>query len=362
MKTTALTFVALFLAAIASAQQTDQALRTYVTRALPQCPGGAITLENVNGGPPGFRTYMVTLRSSDQYCGTQRHLLYSPKTQQVILGTIVPLPQDGRPAHLRVTEKASELLGKSHTASVSPFPLPDGIKAVTIHKPVENGTFGYHGFVDSSERYLIVGNRGLANSDPAVALREALGVSKAARRGTGSVEIIEVSDFQCPTCARAHEKIEPLIQQNLSKITYVRVDLPLFEHHEWSLQSALAARSIQRVAPAKYWTFVDFVFKNQQAITAPRFDKMFRDFAEDHDIPWPALEKIYRAPAERQALLDQTSRAFDSGLNSTPTFIVDGRVMGFGPDGNFTIEKIKAAIAGAKPAKPAAKAPAKPKK
>lgn len=354
MKRTALAFVALSIAAIASAQQSDPGLRSYVTRALPQCPGGAITLENVSGGPPGFLTYRVTLRSSDQYCGTQRHLLYSPNTRQILLGTIVPLPADPRPSHLRVAEKASELLGRPHTASVSPFPLPDGIKSVTIHRPMENGSFGYHGFIDPSERFLIVGTRGLANTDPSVALREALGVSKAARRGSGTVEIIEVSDFQCPTCARAHERIEPLIQQNLGKLTYTRVDLPLFEHHDWSLQAALAARAVQRVAPAKYWTFVDFVFKNQQTITAPRFDQMFRGFAEDHDIPWPALEKIYRAPAERQALLDQTSRAFDIGLNSTPTFIVDGRVMGFGPDGNFTIEKIKAAIAGAK--KPARKA------
>ena len=60
-----------------------------------------------------------------------------------------------------------------------------------------------------------------------------------------------------------------------------------------------------------------------------------------------------REGEERQALLDQVSRAFAVGVASTPTFIVNGQIMGFGPEGTFTIESIKTAI-GAPPAKKAA--------
>src|SRR5687767_15300371 len=97
-------------------------------------------------------------------------------------------------------------------------------------------------------------------------------------------------------------------------MNYVRIDLPLFEHHEWSIPAALGARAIQRVAPAKYWTYVDYVFKNQEAIGKQSFDKVIEDFAEDNDISWAAIKPIYTSKEERQALLDQVSAAIRLGM------------------------------------------------
>lgn len=335
-------------------------LKAYASKALPRCPGGALTLERSPAtGPTNFAIYVATLRSSDQYCGAQKYLLHSPKSQQILLGSVIPLPTDDRPIHVRVTETASRLLGHAVQATVAPFPLPDGIKAVSIVRSTPFGPFSYGGFVDQSGKYLIVGMRGMLTREPAATLRETLGVATAARRGDpkAKVEIIEVSDFQCPTCARAHEKVEPLIRQNLSRINYVRVDLPLFEAHQWAVPAAMGARAIQRVAPAKYWEYVDFVFKNQESINSRKFDDVIREFASDHDLNWTEIQKIYASKTERATLLEQVSRAFNAGIASTPTFIVNGQIMGFGPDGTFTIDAIKSAL-GSPAKKPAAK-PAK---
>ncbi len=43
-------------------------------------------------------------------------------------------------------------------------------------------------------------------------------------------------------------------------------------------------------------------------------------------------------------MLEQVSRAFDMGVNSTPTYIINGQIMGFGPSGSFTIAEIKHAL------------------
>ena len=43
-------------------------------------------------------------------------------------------------------------------------------------------------------------------------------------------------------------------------------------------------------------------------------------------------------------LLDQVSRAFSVGIASTPTYIVNGQIMGFGPEGKFTEKAIKDAL------------------
>ena len=322
------------------------ALRDYAAKVLPQCPGGALTLESLGAvGPTNFNAYLVTLRSSDKYCGSQKYLLHSTKTQQVLVGTIIPLPADGRPTNVRVSEKATELLNSPLKAIIAPFPLPDGLKAVSMTKDTAYGPFSYNGYVDQSEKFLIVGFRGSLTTNPAKSMRDALGAAAGARRGAGKVEILELSDFQCPTCAMAHEKLEPLIKQNLGKINYVRIDLPLFEHHEWSVQAAMAARALQKVAPAKYWDYVDHVFKNQELIgKRGNFDLVLKEWLEDNDVSWAEVNKIYSSKTERTALLEQVSRAFAAGIASTPTFIVNGQIMGFGPEGTFTIDAIKGAV------------------
>jgi protein-disulfide isomerase len=350
----------LAVSALAHAQarvDPNAALKNYVAKVLPRCPGGALTLEAMSTpGPANFTPFVATLRSTDQYCGSQKYVLFSPKSQQILVGTVIPLPKDGRPTSVRVNEEATRLLGQKLTSTISPFPLPDGLKAVAITRQTPWGPFSYNGFVDATEQFLIVGFRGLLTADPAKALRDAINVSAGVRRGTAAAkaEIIEISDFQCPTCARAHEKLEPLLSKNLGKVNYIRLDLPLFEHHEWSVPAALGARAVQKVAPAKYWSYVDYIFKNQEAIGKRKFDDVVREWMEDNDVDWAAASKIYNSKTERQAILDQVSRAFAVGVVATPTFIVNGQIMGFGPDGTFTFDAISNAI-GAAPAKPAAK-------
>lgn len=332
----------------------NAALKAYAGKVVPRCPDATVTFEPMNTrGPANFSPFMMTIRSAtDQYCGSQKHVLHSPRSQQVLIGTVIALPNDKRPTNVRISEEATRLLGKPVTATIAPFPLGDGIKAVSISRQTPFGPFGYNGFVDASEQFVIIGFRGTLTTDPAKTLRETLGVATGARRGNAAanVEIIEVSDFQCPTCARAHEKIEPLIQKNLSRVNYVRIDLPLFEHHEWAVPAAMGARALQRVAPARYWQYVDYIFKNQEAIGKRKIDDVVREWVEDNDVDWAAFQKIYTSKAERQALLDQVSRAFAVGVASTPTFLLNGQIMGFGPEGKFTVDAITKAIGASSPA------------
>ena len=324
------------------------AIQAYAEKALTQCPDSRISIEPINQpGPANFIAFGVTQTSSDNTCGRQTYLLFSPATNQVILGTIFPLPLDNRSPQDRVALTASRLLKTALNVSVAAFPLPDGLHSVSMTKQTPWGPFSYHGFMDASTRFLIVGSRGNLYVDPAKTLVESIEVEHAVRRGNpkAHLKIIELSDFECPTCGRAHKEVDPIIAKHLSKIDYYRLDLPLFEHHEWALPAAVGARAIEKVAPKKYWEYVDFVFANQEAIGKMKsFDETLRNFCEDHDIDWHRVEKIYSSPAERTAILDQVSRAFDTGINSTPTYIVNGQVIGFGPSGAFTIAAIKKAL------------------
>lgn len=336
-------------ASLAASPAVDTAkLKAYAAKSLARCADMTLTLQRLDEpGPAGFVKFALTQTSSDPTCGKKTNLLYSPSTDQVLIGTILPLPSDSRSVEVRATQAVTERLQVPIVATLSRgFPLPDALKPIAMTKTTQNGPFTYRGYVDASEQYLIVGSRGNLRVDPARTLLDAIGLKNAMRRGNpkAKVQIVELSDFECPTCGRAHKVIEPLIEKHLKNVDYYRIDLPLFEMHKWALNAALGARALEKVAPKKYWDYVNFVFSNQEAIEQIPFDTVLKNFTEDHDINWPAVEKIYRSPAERAALVDQVSRIIDLGINSTPTYIINGQIMGYGPEGKFTIESVKKAI------------------
>jgi protein-disulfide isomerase len=353
------------LAVPAFAAPVDQAaLLKYAKRALPRCPDSKVTLTPMTNGasPANFVTFEVDMTAKDPSCNTKKMLLYAPSSGQVIIGNAIPLPADPRPLQVRLSEYSTQLLKRDINATVMPFPLPDGLKVASLAKQTEYGPFVYHGYIDASERFLIIGMRGNIKENPGKTLLDAVGINDAVRRGNAKakVEIVELSDFECPGCGQAHKTIWPIIEKNLSKINFARLDLPLFEHHQWSLAAALGARAIQRVAPDKYWTYVDYVFGNQEAIGKQPFDQVLKNFVEDHDMDWKTIETIYKSPAEQQAVIQQVERAFDNSVNSTPTFILNGQVLSFGPEGAFVIDAIKSALG--IPIAPAAKKTASKKK
>jgi protein-disulfide isomerase len=344
-----------------AAPPTSAQVKTYVEHAFAQCPAQSFTVTQIQqDGPAGFDIYKAEQKSSDEYCGSQKYFLVSPKTGQTILGTIIKLPEDSRPVHIRASEHATNVLKTPVSARIAPMLLPDGLKAIAMTRDTQFGQFSYNGFIDASERFMMIGMRGNINEKPEQTLREQLGLANGAQRGSAKskTEIIELSDFECPTCGRAHKMLEPIVSKNVSKVNYIRLDLPLFEHHEWALQAAMGARALQRVAPAKYWEYVNDVFANQQKLTVQSIDDFVKNWMTDRDIDWNAINAIYSSKSDRQALLDQVSRAFAVGIASTPTYIINGQAMGFGPEGEYTVNAVRKAL-GLAPVKIASEAPKK---
>src|SRR5947209_19724079 len=159
-----LVFVSLPLAAQYSQ---DIALRDYAIKALPQCMGQTVTLEPFNRtGPAGFVPYALTQTSTDKTCGRQTFFFYSPASQQILIGQLFPLPPDSRPPADRIAEVASEALKQPIKVIVAPFPLPDGLHAVSMSRDTKYGPFSYHGFLDASGTWMIVGFRVDLRTDP----------------------------------------------------------------------------------------------------------------------------------------------------------------------------------------------------
>jgi len=325
----------------------DAKLEKYVERSLQNCPGSKILMERVDKpGPAGFILYRATQTSTDSRCGRAAYAMVSPASGQIIFGDIFPLTDDGRTVDERLREFGTSKLKKNVAVRIDPASLPDGIRKVSILAPTAAGPFSHGGYLDSSKKYFIIGRRGTMKTDPGKSLLDAIGISSAVTRGNkaAKVQIVELSDFQCPTCKRAHDVMEKIIPANLDKLAYSRLDLSIFEHHDWSLQAAMAARAIQKVAPQQYWKFVDYIFDHQEVINKAILDTVVRDFVDDHGVDWEKFAPLYRSASERNTLLNQIAAGYDNGIFATPTFIVNGQIIGYGTDGEYVRKFIENAI------------------
>jgi len=316
----------------------------YAREALKDCPGRTIKATPLPGiTPEGFATWEVVQTAMDQQCNARTFILISPVTEQTLVGDLFPIPSERRPLESRLEDLATRILKRPVMTRVERQILGDGLRSVVITKQTAEGPFSYHAWVDRGGRFLIVGSRGSLSTPYGKSILSGIGLTGAPMRGakTARVDIVELSDLQCPTCKRAHDAIEPLIAKHAGRVSYTRLDLPLFENHDWSLYAALAGRAIWRIAPQHYWSFVDFIFENQPILKRESLDQIIRGFCEDHDIQWKKIEPLYRSSLEKQALLDQIGRAFDRGIFSTPTFFINGRQIAYGGDGAALLKALR---------------------
>lgn len=337
MKSRLMCLLALMVvASTAFGQQKKTELETYLERVFPRCPGGAVAVEQIqSSGPHGFVPYRVRFTSTEKSCGRETFALLSPSTRQIIVGDVFSVAADPRRIELRLGEVLERLMKKPVRVSLGSSALEDGLREVIITRDGKEGPFDFSGYLDASQSFLIVGRRGKLDGDPRKDLLDSLTSSSPSRRGKDKapIRIIELSDFQCPTCKAAHDMLEGVIEKNLERISYYRVDLPIFEGHDWSLSAAVAARAIQRVSPDHYWQFVDYVFDSQSAIRKENLDTFVQDFIESNDIDAKKFNAIYQSPAERKAVIDQVENLFDLGIFATPTFVINGQEIFYGQNG-----------------------------
>lgn len=159
------------------------------------------------------------------------------------------------------------------------------------------------------------------------------------------VTIVEISDFECPFCAR----VEPTLQQ--IRDTYGKKDLrivwknnPLPFHKDSRPAHEAAAAVFALGGSEAFWKFHDQAFKNQKALTEENFEKWASEAGVDVAKFKKAVEsKKYAAKVDEDIAL-----AKKVGATGTPAFRINGvTVSGAQPFDKFK-EVIDAEMAAAK--------------
>ncbi len=132
------------------------------------------------------------------------------------------------------------------------------------------------------------------------------------------ITIVEFSDFQCPFCKQWHQTVyEPLLAAYPGKIRVVYRHLPLTSIHPDAQGAAEAAMCAN--AQGKFWEFHDKLFAGE-ALGAG----IYSQYASDLGLDVKKFEACITKGAYRQAVQEDSDFALNLGVNSTPTFFVNG--------------------------------------
>ncbi len=144
-------------------------------------------------------------------------------------------------------------------------------------------------------------------------------------REDAPVLIEEYADFQCPYCGMVATLTVPQIIENYvqtGKARYVFYDFPL--HPGVSQLGAEAARCAGD--QNAFWPMKKVLFGRMREWGRERDpSRIFREYAEALGLDGKALAECVESQRHREVVLASQRRARQLGLNSTPTFFINGR-------------------------------------
>ncbi len=136
-----------------------------------------------------------------------------------------------------------------------------------------------------------------------------------------SIVVEEFSDFQCPACRSAAPVVKGIVNKYKDKIKFVYRHFPLLSIHPRAYDAALASECAND--QGKFWQYHDILFANQ-----PDFKKdQLIGYARDLGLNESEFSACLQSRARKEVVDADLNKAKELNLNSTPTFIVNGKII-----------------------------------
>ncbi len=145
------------------------------------------------------------------------------------------------------------------------------------------------------------------------------GVSPVKGATNQRVTIVEFSDFECPYCKQVQSVLGQIIESYGRTVRLVFKHLPL-EGHRNSLPAARAAYCAAE--QGRFWQFHDAVFAAGN-LSPPLFEQI----ASDLGLGLPKFQDCVASERSRAAVIKDIEAARLLRIESTPSFVVNGKVI-----------------------------------
>lgn len=139
------------------------------------------------------------------------------------------------------------------------------------------------------------------------------------------VTIVEFSDFQCPACKAYAPIIKEVLERFPEDVRFVYKHFPLRSIHPGAEPAARAseAASLQ----GKFWEMHDELFANQDAWGRTPSRNLFERYAENIGLDIDQFKRDFDSSVVRDRVNAHIRLSAELGLNSTPTFYVNGKII-----------------------------------
>jgi protein-disulfide isomerase len=141
------------------------------------------------------------------------------------------------------------------------------------------------------------------------------------------VAIVVFSDLQCPHCKEEAN----MVRQNLIAAypTQVRLyfkDFPIESLHPWAKAAAIAGRCVFKQKPDAFWSYHDYVFGHQEAITPDNLKNQVMEWAKgDKEVDALQLGQCMDNKATEAEVDAEMAEGKALDISGTPTMFINGR-------------------------------------
>lgn len=138
------------------------------------------------------------------------------------------------------------------------------------------------------------------------------------------VTLTEYADFQCPGCGAYHPLVKQLLQDFKGKIHFVYRTFPLTQVHQNAMASSLAA--VAANDQGKFWEMHDLLFQHQNEWnTLQNPQSVFDGYAQQLGMNIDQFHKDIADAKTKKFIMDEENAGLAIGVNSTPTFFLNGK-------------------------------------
>ena len=146
------------------------------------------------------------------------------------------------------------------------------------------------------------------------------------------VAIISWSDYECPFCKRAEPTVEKVLKDYGDKVSFVHRDFPL-DFHQHAEKAAEAARCAEK--QGKFWAYHTKLFAS-----ADLSEEQLKAIAKEVGLDQAAFDKCLASGEFKEAIQKDVQAGAAAGVNGTPAFFINGRML----SGAQPYEKFKEVI------------------
>ena len=133
------------------------------------------------------------------------------------------------------------------------------------------------------------------------------------------VTLIEYGDFACPACKEACGAVKILLRKYGRQLRFVYRHFPEVEIHPHAELAAEASEAVS--AQGHFWPFHDLLFEHQEN----QKDKSLRQYADEVGTDLIRYDHEMRDRIYLQRVQEQSAGARRLGIQSMPTFFVNGQ-------------------------------------